>query len=90
MSDLKTVLTKRYLADLAERVFWTWLQAFGATLVASGWFDVNGVLDLSILEKAAIAGIAAVLSLLKGIVAKGVGSNYTASTLPVVDDPARP
>ena len=75
-------INRRYISDLAERVAWTFVQAFGATLVLSGWFDVNGITDLSLLGKSALAGVAATLSLIKGIVARGVGSGATASTLP--------
>lgn len=73
---------KTKIADIVERVSWTFLQAFGAQLVASGFFTVDGVVDLSILQKAGIAGVAAVLSLIKGLVAVNVGSKETAATLP--------
>ncbi len=82
-------LTQRYWIDVAERVFWTFLQAFGAQLVLSGWFTVDGVIDLSILEKAGLAGVAAALSFVKGLVARGVGSPTTAALLPVEDDTPR-
>jgi len=81
--------SKRYAVDLAERVTWTFLQAFGAQLVVSGWFSVDGVDDLSLLQKAGIAGAAAVLSLLKGLVAKHVGSPTTAALLPASEDTPR-
>ena len=73
---------RAYVVDLVERVVWTFLQAFGAQLVASGWFTVAGVVDLSIVQKAAIAGLAAVLSLAKGVVAKAVGSPDSAQLVP--------
>jgi hypothetical protein len=83
-------LNSRYILDLIERVGWTFLQAFGAELVASGWFTVDGVTDLSVLQKAGIAGIAAVLSVIKGLVAKGVGSPNTAALLPAAAETPDP
>jgi Putative lactococcus lactis phage r1t holin len=75
-------LNSRYVLDLIERVGWTFLETFGAVLVASGFFTIDGVTDLAIVEKAAIAGIASVLAVIKGLVAKGVGSPNTAALLP--------
>lgn len=80
---------ERYVIDLAERIGATFIMAFLAQLIGAGWFDVNGVLDLSILEKAGLAGIAAVLSLLKGLAAHFVGSPNTAALLPKTDDTPR-
>lgn len=68
-----------YAKDLAERVIVTFLQAFGATLVAGGVFDVSGVRDVSAWQAAGVAGIAAVLSLVKGLVAKLVSRKESAS-----------
>jgi hypothetical protein len=75
-------LNARYVRDLIERVVFTFLETFGAQLVASGFFTIEGVTDLAILEKAAIAGIASVLAVLKGLVARSVGSPNTAALLP--------
>lgn len=77
-------LVRLYLIDLAERVGWTAVQTFLAVLVASGWFSVDGVVDTSILQRAGIAAIAAVLALLKGVVAKLIGDRNSASTAPEV------
>jgi hypothetical protein len=52
------------------------------TLIISDFFNVENVTDVSILEQAALAGVAAVLALIKGLVATKVGSPYTAATLP--------
>jgi len=71
-------MTKRYLRDLAERVLSTYAQAFIGLLLASG-FGVDGVLDLSSLRKAAIAAIPAALSLAKGLLARTVGDEESAS-----------
>lgn len=62
-----------YAKDLAERIVMTWVQAFLGTLVVSGWFSVDAVTNLSIAQKAAVAGVAAVIALVKGLVVKAVG-----------------
>ncbi len=62
--------TKQYLKDLAERVVVTFAGAFLAA------FSVS---DLSSAKAAAIAGAAAVLSLVKGLIAQTVASPDTAS-----------
>lgn len=62
--------TKSYIQDLAERVALTFAEAFLA---------VFAVTDLSTVESAATAGAAAVLSLLKGVVAKTIGDRKSAS-----------
>jgi hypothetical protein len=59
-----------FARDLLERVALTFLQAFGAVLIASDWFTVGGIVDVSILGAAGLAGIAAVLAFVKGIVAR--------------------
>jgi hypothetical protein len=71
-------MSKRFVRDLAERVSSTYLQAFLGLLLASG-FGVDGVLDLSIAVKAAVAAIPAALSVLKGLLARGVGDKESAS-----------
>lgn len=81
---------ERYIVDLAERIGFTFLQAFGALLVVSGFFSVDGVTDVSIIQKAAIGAVAAVLALIKGIVAKAVGSPNTAAILPADEDTPKP
>ena len=73
-----------YARDLAERVFFTFVQAFGAALVAGGWFDIAQIRDLSIVQKAAVAGIAAVLAVIKGLIAKAVSRPDSASLAPGV------
>ena len=85
-------LNRRYAYDLTERVLWTFVQAFlafwtGAALLNGPGEGVwSGVVDTSILEKAALAGFAAVISLVKGLVAKRIGASSTAATLPSYDD----
>lgn len=71
-------MTKRYIRDLVERVIATFSQGVIGLLLLSG-ADVTGVVDFSTLKKAAIAGVFAVLSLIKGILARTVGDQESAS-----------
>lgn len=66
------MITKQYALDLAERAAMTFLQAFLA---------VFAVTDLSTARGAALAGVAAVLALVKGLVASQIGDR-TAALLP--------
>jgi hypothetical protein len=70
-----------YLVDLAERVGATAAETFLATLIAAG---VGGLTDTSVLQKAAIAGLAAGLAVLKGIIGKYVGDRSSASLAPSI------
>lgn len=78
-------MTSRFIRDLVERVLSTYAQAFLGLLLASG-FAVDGVVDLSLVVKAAVAAVPAALSLLKGLLARSVGDKGSASlaTPPVV------
>jgi len=71
-----------YLLDVGERVFWTFLQTFLGLLVVGGWFDVNNITNVGILQSAAVGGAAAVLSLLKGLAGSFVGNGDSAAILP--------
>lgn len=73
-----------YIRDLVERVVVTFLQAFGAALVAGDWFNVAHLRDLSIVQAAGLAGIAAVLAVIKGVIAKAVSNRESASLAPGV------
>jgi hypothetical protein len=80
-----------YVRDLAERVASTFVQAFLGALITGGVFDVAGVRDVSAWEAAGLAGVAAVLALLKGLAAKFVGQPDSASVDPQVGVlPSRP
>ena len=72
--------TRLYLIDLAERVVMTFLEAFIGVLLLAG----ADVLTLSALKAAVVAGIIAVLALLKGLLAKVIGDRWSASTAPSV------
>lgn len=79
--DLITKTTATYARDLAERVLWTFLAAAGGVALAAGPADL---LHATVWETAGAAGIAAVVSLVKGLVARYVGEPNSASTAPRV------
>ncbi|MFI6347245.1 hypothetical protein [Streptomyces sp. NPDC050560] len=70
-----------YARDLAERVIWTFLAAAGAVALAAGPADM---LHASFWQGAASAGIAAAVSLVKGLASKVVGDRNSASSAPGV------
>lgn len=70
-----------YARDLAERVVWTFLTAAGGVAVAAGPADM---LNVTFWQGVGTAGIAAVGSLVKGVVARVVGDKNSASTAPGV------
>ncbi len=72
------VATARLYADVAERAFWTFLQAFLGVLLAGDMLDLSS----GTLRAAAIAGFAALLSLVKSVAATHVGDPGTAAVLP--------
>lgn len=80
----RAVEAGRYVKDLFERVASTFVQAFLGALVAGGWFDIGAITDLSILQKAGVAGIVAVLAVIKGLVAKFIADRNSASLAPGV------
>lgn len=66
-----------YAKDLTERVIWTFLGASGAVALAGGPADM---LHVSFWQGAGTAGIAAVVTLVKGLAARVIGSKNSAST----------
>lgn len=74
----------KYARDLVERVVATFAQAFLGALVAGNWFDVAHIRDLSIVQTAGVAGLVAVLALIKGVVAKLISRDDSASLAPGV------
>lgn len=82
-ADVDTVVKTgaTYVRDLVERVLWTFLAAAGAVALAAGPGDM---FSASFWETVGAAGIAAVGSLLKGLVAKVIGQRNSASTAPSV------
>lgn len=67
-------MSKAALLDAAERVFWTAVQAFLGTLVASGLFDNLG---LSWQDALKVAGMAALASVVKSVLAIAATQNST-------------
>lgn len=59
--------------DALERVIWTFLEAFTAALL------VAGVFDLETLEAASLAGVTAVLAVVKTIAATQLGKSGSAA-----------
>lgn len=70
-------LTLEAVKDLAERAARTFVQTFAALYapVVLGADSLGGVLDLSTADKAATAGLAAVLSLVMGALGTKVGTS---------------
>lgn len=71
-------MNRRLAADIGERAAWTFVQAFLSVWVVSSWADMA---DVGLLRQATVAGVAAVLAVLKGAAASRVG-DQTAATLP--------
>lgn len=71
----------QYVKDLLERVISTFLMAFLTVALVSA---PDGGVSVEFSEQALIAGIAAVLSLVKGLVAARLAKHGTASLAPGV------
>lgn len=88
MTDTPTVPARKpWLRDMLERVVATFAMAFLALYVPAilgGGGSLAVMADLGILDKAAFAGVAAVLSLVKALIAKKVGDSESASLDPAV------
>lgn len=67
-------MNKKYLLDLAERIVLTFFEAFFGALLA----NASGVINMPVIAAAAIAGLAAVVTLVKGLVAKPINDPNTA------------
>lgn len=81
--DVQTVVKTGaiYARDLAERIVATFLVAFLGVAVAAGPGDM---FSATFWETAAAAGLAAVGSLVKGVLGRAVGPKNSASTAPGV------
>lgn len=73
------------LADVAERTALTYAEAFLGLLLAGAATDI---VDLSVLQSAAVASIPAGLTVIKGAIGTRLGKFGTASWLPAKSDPA--
>lgn len=69
--------SKEFFRDLVERVISTFAQALAAILVADG----TGLLDTGWVTALSVAGMTALVSLLKGIAAGGADPETGASLL---------
>jgi hypothetical protein len=77
--DVETVVktASTYAKDLAERVVWTGLTASAGVAIAAGPADM---FRASFWEAVGVAAIAASGSLVKGLIARFIGSKNSAST----------
>lgn len=80
-ADTVVKTARTYAVDLIERIIWTFLGAAGAVALAAGPADM---LSVSFWEGAGTAGLAAVVTLVKGIAARLIGPKNSASTAPSV------
>ena len=64
-------MSRRLVMDIVERAGWTFAQTFLSLFVFSGALSA----DLASAKVAAFAGIAAAISVLKGVVATQVGNS---------------
>jgi hypothetical protein len=71
----------RYARDLVERVLATFVVAFSGVAVAAGPADM---FSASFWESAAVAGLAAGGSVVKGLIARVIGNRDSASAAPGV------
>lgn len=79
LPNVTTVIktAKVYARDLAERVIWSFLGGTVAVVVAAGPADM---FNASFWQAAGTGGVAAVVSLVKGLAARGIGAKNSAST----------
>ncbi|MGW0012478.1 hypothetical protein ACWDVX_22380 [Streptomyces tendae] len=80
-ADTVVKTARTYAVDLIERIIWTFLGAAGAVALAAGPADM---LSVSFWEGVGTAGLAAVVTLVKGIAARLIGPKNSASTAPSV------
>lgn len=80
LPDATTVVktAKTYGRDLAERVIWTFLGGTAAVSAAAGPADM---FHASFWQAMGAGGLAAVVSLVKGLAARWVGLRNSASTV---------
>lgn len=83
LPDTQTVVKTAgtYARDLIERIIWTFLGAAAAVALAAGPADM---LSVSFWQGAGTAGLAAVVTLVKGLAARLIGPKNSASTAPGV------
>lgn len=72
-------MSRRLALDILERALWTAAQAFASTWIVTEWADLS---DVGLAKRAAVAAVAAALSVVKGSLASRVGDGGSAATLP--------
>lgn len=77
-------MTSKFLADIAERSVLTYAESFLGLLLASG---ATNLIDLSVLQTAAVSAIPAGLTVLKCAIGSALGEEGSASWLPAEKDP---
>ncbi|MFJ9646296.1 hypothetical protein [Streptomyces sp. NPDC101206] len=75
----RTAPAPRIVADIAERTVLTYLEAFLGLLLAGATTDI---VDLSVLQAAAVAALPAGLAVIKGAIGSRLGQVGTAAWLP--------
>lgn len=79
MTKLKALLAS-LLASKTGSVAIQAVAAFAVTflgeLVASGWFDVNHLTDMTLVQKAAVAGVGAAIAVVRSAAAALVSGGY--------------
>ncbi|MDX3165811.1 hypothetical protein PV516_18675 [Streptomyces scabiei] len=75
---------RKAIADVAERTVLTYAEGFLGLLLAGATTDI---VDLSVLQTAAVAAIPAGLTVIKGAIGTRLGQIGTASWLPAKSDP---
>jgi len=78
-------MTYRRIIDLAERVVLTFVGAFVAVYIAAfakGQADLAFLRDPDLFDKAQVAGMAAIVPLISGLLGFRVGDKGTASVIP--------
>lgn len=80
LPDASTVVKKggAFARDIIERVVATFVMTTAALLAAAGPADL---LDLGFWKAAGVAGFAAALTLVKGLVARGIGERNSAAAV---------
>ncbi|MFK0259652.1 hypothetical protein [Streptomyces sp. NPDC090445] len=75
----RTAPATRIVADVAERTLLTYFEAFLGLLLAGATTDI---VDLSVLQAAAVAALPAGLTVIKGAIGSRLGQPGTAAWLP--------
>lgn len=75
-------MTKALIIDIGERALLTFAQAWLSVWIITSWSDLT---DVALAQQAAVAGLAAALSVAKSAIASRLGEKGTAALLPAPD-----